>query len=216
MGSIFNTTILFTAIAPIVLIHGYSEDSSVWDSWVSWLKSDGFDNIHQITFSNDDECGSVKSHAAELDKILNNTQVNIVAHSKAGLDTRYYIAHYPDKVANLIMIGTPNRGTPAGYMDLTECAFQGSTGLEDLQPGSTATLVPDSNTTNYYAVAGDYPAPCYIVIERPTCYVIANDGFVTVDSAKSNYTSLGIFHYNHNTLVTQKDVYEKILPILSQ
>lgn len=208
------------AALPLVLIHGYSDDSSIWDSWLTWLTDDNITNVYPITFSNDDECGSVADHASELDnivdKILNDTdseKVNIVAHSKGGLDARWYISN-SDKVANLVMIGTPNEGTAAAYMDVTTCAFEGSAGLEDMQPESIATQSVNQNGTNYYTVAGNYAAPCYIVIMRYTCYVIPNDGFVTVDSAKSHYVSLGVLHYNHSSLLIHKDIYEKVLPII--
>ena len=60
-------------------------------------------------------------------------KVNIVAHSKGGLDARWYIAHGgANKVANLIMIGTPNSGSPAAWMDITGCPFDSDS---DLFPG---------------------------------------------------------------------------------
>jgi uncharacterized alpha/beta hydrolase family protein len=47
------------------------------------------------------ECGFVEEHAMELNNIVNrilhnmgSEKVNIVAHSKGGLDARWYIAHY--------------------------------------------------------------------------------------------------------------------------
>ena len=50
--------------------------------------------VYPITFSND-KCGSVEEYATELNNIVNrilqNTgsqKVNIVAHSKGGLDAR--------------------------------------------------------------------------------------------------------------------------------
>jgi triacylglycerol lipase len=76
----------------------------------------------------DDRCGSVQQNTAELsgiiEKILRDTgfeQVNIVAHSKGRLDARAYTATGTDNVANLIMIGTPNAGSPAALWDLTGC-----------------------------------------------------------------------------------------------
>ena len=83
------------------------------------MSGDHFDNttskVYLITFPNDHECGSAKQHASDLRDIVNSIlnathsdKVNIVAHSKGGLDG--YIADN-DKVANLIMIGTPNRGS---------------------------------------------------------------------------------------------------------
>ena len=42
-----------------------------------------------------------------------NDQVNMVGHSKGGLDARVYLANSgTHDVANLIMIGTPNGGNP--------------------------------------------------------------------------------------------------------
>lgn len=202
---------IILAILPILLVHGYGEDSHVWDSWVSWLKSDNITNVNVITFHNDDKCGTVEQHATELGNIT--VPVNIVAHSAGGLDARWYIAH-GGKVANLIMVGTPNLGTTAAYQDLTSCA--GSTGLLDLQPDSLAThSVDKASTTNYYTVAGNDSDPCYFVgAFRYMCYLVANDGLVTVNSAQSSYQSLGIYPYNHIGLLMHKDIYEKVLPIL--
>jgi triacylglycerol esterase/lipase EstA (alpha/beta hydrolase family) len=111
---------------PIILIHGYAQDRSVWNTWVSWLREDNFTNIYPIKFQHDDKCGSVQEHASELssiiDEILEETsedQVNIVGHSKGGLDARAYLAMDTSKVANLIMIGTPNAGSPAALWDFT-------------------------------------------------------------------------------------------------
>src|SRR5215203_2600804 len=78
---------------PILLIHGYAETSSLWNSWIVWLEDDHFSKVYPITFNNDDQCGSTEQHATELrnkvDRILSETgkeKVNIVAHSKGGLD----------------------------------------------------------------------------------------------------------------------------------
>jgi triacylglycerol esterase/lipase EstA (alpha/beta hydrolase family) len=67
-----------------------------------------------------DECGSAVAHARELWQIVQQVkrltgqnQVNIVAHSKGGLDSRVYLANSGRAdVANLIMIGTPDAGDP--------------------------------------------------------------------------------------------------------
>jgi triacylglycerol esterase/lipase EstA (alpha/beta hydrolase family) len=77
---------------PILLIHGYAEDSSIWISWEDWLAANHFSKVYPIIFPShelDDKCGSVAQHATQLksivDKILSDTgyeKVNIVAHSK--------------------------------------------------------------------------------------------------------------------------------------
>jgi triacylglycerol esterase/lipase EstA (alpha/beta hydrolase family) len=55
---------------PILLIHGYNEYPSIWDSWKTWLQTDGFSNVYAISFQ-DDKCGSVADHAMELTGIVN-------------------------------------------------------------------------------------------------------------------------------------------------
>lgn len=215
LGISLSNTIFSILALPILLIHGYSEDSHVWDSWLKWLKADNIPAATITFHQHNDKCGTVAEHAAELNKLIHG-HVNIIAHSKGGLDARWYIAHNnPDKVANLIMIATPNAGTTAAYIDLTSCAFQdsGSAGLVDLQPGSKATQSTNNQATHYFTIAGNYASPCYFVIER-ICNVVDSDGLVTVANAKSNYTLLEVFPYNHNGLLTHRDVYEKVLPIL--
>ena len=59
----------------------------------------------------------LKESAQIVKNIKSNTgqnQVNIVGYSKGGLDARVYIANNLSNkdVANRIMIGTPNYGTP--------------------------------------------------------------------------------------------------------
>ncbi|MGZ5510841.1 MAG: hypothetical protein ACXWFC_10260 [Nitrososphaeraceae archaeon] len=48
---------------PVLLIHGYMEDASVWNKWVDLLKKDGI-SAYPITFKqSDDKCGSSAEHA---------------------------------------------------------------------------------------------------------------------------------------------------------
>ena len=66
-----------------------------------------------VTFhQSDDDCGSAADHAKELNDIVldvlretDRDRVNIVGHSKGGLDARIYLQGGTDNVANLIMIG---------------------------------------------------------------------------------------------------------------
>jgi uncharacterized alpha/beta hydrolase family protein len=51
---------------PVILIHGYFSDASVWNKWQDLLKKDGI-QYYPITFSqSDDKCGSAAEHAKEL------------------------------------------------------------------------------------------------------------------------------------------------------
>lgn len=216
---------------PILLIHGYSQDSTVWDKWVQWLRNDNFSNVYPITFERDDECGSAKQHAAELadtiDRILVDTghnQVNIVGHSKGGLDARTYIATGTDKVANLIMIGTPNAGTSAAIWDFTGCF---PAGINELLPGSPGTTAEDHpESTNYYTIAGNWlpnlscPSflPWMLIEDGGNCYIRGDDdGLVTVNSVESsrNYIALGEeTSHHHLDLLQHREEYERALTVL--
>ncbi|HET7644789.1 MAG TPA: alpha/beta fold hydrolase [Nitrososphaeraceae archaeon] len=73
----------------------------------------------------------------ELSKIIvqikeesGQNKVNIVGHSKGGVDARVYLANETKDVANLFMIGTPNAGSP-----LTESSEDCEPAIYDLRPG---------------------------------------------------------------------------------
>lgn len=145
---------------PVLLIHGHMEDATVWNKWVDLLKKDGISAAYPITFKqSDDECGSAAEHAKELSNIIGQikketgqNKVNIVAHSKGGLDARVYLANNTTKdVANLVMIGTPNAGSP-----LAESCEVGTPAVYDLRPGAAATEVNMNPNTKYYTIAGDW------------------------------------------------------------
>jgi triacylglycerol esterase/lipase EstA (alpha/beta hydrolase family) len=93
MSAISKTTVL-----PVLLIHGYRLNSSVWQIWENLLRNDSI-KFKAVTFVNsNDSCGSTSDHARELNKIIKDfknetgAQINIVAHSKGGLDARVYLA----------------------------------------------------------------------------------------------------------------------------
>jgi pimeloyl-ACP methyl ester carboxylesterase len=210
------------------LIHGYGEGSSIWNSWRGWLAGDHFSKVYPITFPSGDRCGSTEEHAMQLNNIINGIlsgtpyqKVNIVAHSKGGLDARWYIASSGiDKVANLIMIGTPNAGSPAALWDFTGCPVGSDS---DLFPGSTATRVVDRpQSTNYYTVAGNWMPNniCWWGLDGGSCFIPGEDDtLVAVDSVESStdYIPLGQpLPYDHFQLLEHRDVYERALPVLNR
>lgn len=106
---------------PIVLVHGLAMKD------VLFIKSFGkIDRIlriqgHTVYKSNVDGFGTVESNAeqlkSEIENILRETKaekVNIIAHSKGGLDAKYMIRHcgMADRVASLTTLCTPHRGSP--------------------------------------------------------------------------------------------------------
>src|SRR5919108_804815 len=113
----------------VILVHGYFEDASIWVRWEQLLQSDGI-QAFPVTFQqSSDECGSAKDHAQELSQIVRDVksmtgqdQVNIVGHSEGGLDARVYLNNniHSSDIANLIMIGTPNAGSPLADLEVSD------------------------------------------------------------------------------------------------
>src|SRR5215216_5938083 len=193
--SSFSVTIIFyfplansqpeSQTLPVLLIHGYKSGPEVWDKWLPELRGEGI-KAKAVHFPIDDDCGSSESHAQQLDTIVQRfksetgaDKINVVAHSKGGLDTRLYLANdlSNDDIANLIMIGTPNLGSPLATASLAFVtgtltinpimypylrAFYCLPALLDLVPGSPATEAEINENTQYYTIAGDWtPSPYY-------------------------------------------------------
>ena len=201
---------------PVLLIHGYMADASMWKKWEDLLKKDNIP-VFPITFKqSDDKCGSAAEHAKELSSQIGDIKdqtgqdkVNIVGHSKGGLDARVYLANNTQDVANLIMIGTPNAGSP-----LAENNEMCAPAVYDLRPGSPSTVVERNQNTNYYTIAGDWKPESgncdlsmfsltqeggYNMLPKP------NDGMVPLSSVESlNYTeSLGHSSSCHSNLLSE-------------
>jgi pimeloyl-ACP methyl ester carboxylesterase len=198
---------------PVLLIHGYMSDASVWKKWEDLLKKDGVP-VFPVTFGqSDDKCGSAAEHAKELSTQISNikeqtgqSKVNIVGHSKGGLDARVYLANGTKDVSNLIMIGTPNAGSP-----LAENNGICAPAVYDLKPGAPDTGNPN---TKYYSIAGDWvPDSGNCDLSMLTFFQQAgygklpkpNDGMVPLSSVESlNYSSsLGHSKSCHTNLLSE-------------
>ncbi|HZL23443.1 MAG TPA: alpha/beta fold hydrolase [Nitrososphaeraceae archaeon] len=200
---------------PVLLIHGYMADASVWNKWVDLLKKDGL-SAYPITFKqSDDKCGSAAEHAKELSKIIGQikdetgqNKVNIVGHSKGGLDARVYLANETKDVANLVMIGTPNAGSP-----LAESSEVCTPAVYDLRPGSAATEVKMNPNTKYYTIAGEWDPKlgnCQLSLFAPmeqsgsSTLPKPNDGVVPLSSVESQdyFINLGHSKSCHTNLMS--------------
>jgi len=114
---------------PVVLAHGiFAHDRQAavdfWGRIPAVLRENGV----IVFFGYTDAWGSYESNAellkATIDTILFETKsekVNIIAHSKGGIDSRYLIWKYDygDKVASLTTIATPHHGA-----ELADLIFQ--------------------------------------------------------------------------------------------
>ena len=105
---------------PIVLVHGIALKE------VKFVKAFGRigqflrDNGFEIYVADTDAFGAIETNAQQLRDYINNVlaqsgaeKVNVIAHSKGGLDTKYMITHLgmEDYVASLTTLCTPHRGS---------------------------------------------------------------------------------------------------------
>ncbi len=104
---------------PVLLVHGvFFRDIKLLNYWgriPAELKANGA----SVYYGNHQSASSVKDSAEELarriEEIVNTTgceKLNIIAHSKGGLDCRYLIKHTEagKYIASLTTINTPHRG----------------------------------------------------------------------------------------------------------
>ena len=200
-----QTTVAAKSAFPVLLVHGLGEDSTVWKKWEDLLKNDGV-QYYSITFQkSDDKCGAAIAHATELGEKIQaikhesgSDRVNVVGHSKGGIDTRVYLANGTKDVANLIMIGTPNAGTPlAGLTSV--CA----PGTWDVMPGANSTLAKMNPNTKYYTIAGDWQHD----LQGNPAIPGPDDGQVAVSSVESEgyFVKLGRTPHQHMQLMGQDE-----------
>jgi triacylglycerol lipase len=112
--------VTFSLKYPVILVHGiFAHDrGGIINFWGRIPQKLQEKNV-KLFFGNTDAWGSYESNAELLkvtvDKIIeetNSEKVNIIAHSKGGIDSRYLIwkYNYGDKVASLTTISTPHHG----------------------------------------------------------------------------------------------------------
>ena len=191
---------------PVLLVHGYAEGAAIWKKWEDMLRKDGI-QFFTVTFKDsDDKCGSAKQHAIELEKMVHDIKeqsgaqkINIVGYSKGGLDARVFLDITDTKdVANLIMIGTPNAGSP-----VAETNYACAPAVYDLRLGANATKAVINPNTKYYTIAGNW-----MPLTQGNLMIPGNDdGLVPVESVESQqyFQSLGRTEHGHAELLSEKE-----------
>ncbi len=113
-----------TNVRPVILVHGFLGAGWNWEIFKGRLQADGFNRVYTIDLANF-ATGETPNLAAQLktkvDQVLAQTgasQVDIIAHSKGGLVSRYYMKFLngSPKVAHYVSLGTPQYGTVAGNL----------------------------------------------------------------------------------------------------
>ena len=201
---------LKVAPKPVVLVHGLWSNWRAWESWQNILTTshsydwkafpvgERADKGEMNTggeflstgptngiFENSQQVGKYIRYAQEE---RNAWHVDVVAHSMGGLITRHYVHHFmppsPDgrpQVAHLVMLGTPNMGSPCA--DVMNSTFEvlGKTveAVRQLKPSVVAEF--NRVTTNRKGVKFSVLAGNPLPVMCKT--VVWNDGVVPVESA---------------------------------
>ena len=201
---------LKVAPKPVVLVHGLWSNWKAWETWQNILTTShsydwkafpvgerpekGLMNTGG-SFLSTDKTNSIFENSQQLGKYIRYAQedrnawhVDIVAHSMGGLISRNYIHHFMPpvqdgrpQVAHLVMLGTPNMGSPCA--DVMNSAFEtlgkDVEAVRQLRQDVTADfnkVVTNRKGVKFSVLAGDpLPTMCKTIVW--------NDGVVPVPSA---------------------------------
>ncbi len=164
---------------PVVLVHGLFGFDKIE---VLGLRHDYFRGIVRALTERGDEVHVVRLPAAasvperaralrDFIRELDAAQVNVIAHSMGGIDARYAISRLDlaDRVASLVTIGTPHRGTPLAEVGNSAPARAMRAVLETVGVAASGSewLTP-ANMTSFNESTGDASGVYYgSVVGRP-------------------------------------------------
>lgn len=186
---------------PILFVHGWASDASVWDTMVDNFEADGWSASELRTWSyntsqsNVDTADEVSAEVADLLNDTGATEVDIIAHSMGSLSSRYYLkneAGADDDVDEWVSLGGPNHGTSsANWCFSTACQEMriGSDFLDDLNSGDET-----PGAVNY----GTWWSPCDAIINP--------DESVILSGATNTETAC----IGHSALTTDSTVYGQV------
>jgi len=187
---------------PILFVHGWSENSSLWNTMISNFEKDGYAKSYLSAYSYNTSTSNktlaeteVKSRVEALKKATGATKVDIIAHSMGSLNSRWYIKFVAGGEANVddwVSLGGPNHGTETAN-------FCFSTACTEMRVGSK--FLAELNATDETPGAVNYGtwwSPCDEIINP--------DSSVALSGATNTKTAC----MSHTALTTDKTVYEQV------
>lgn len=185
---------------PILFVHGYASDASVWDSMTDKFKADGWpeDHLYAWTYNyNQSNATTAEELAQEVQALLERTgaeAVDIITHSMGGLSSRHYTKYLEGDVLvdGWVSLAGPNHGTTWAYGCWSTSCFEMRPGSKFLDHLNTGNESPGD--TRY----GTWWSPCDEIIDP--------DKSVRVKGASNTKTSC----ISHNWFLYDRTVYNQV------
>jgi triacylglycerol lipase len=126
---------------PIIFVHGFLSDSTIWTSMIGRFRADGWTDRELVNWSYDYSLSNVviaRQLAAKVDSVLAATgasHVNLVTHSMGSLSARAYVrdqlagSDTATRVDAIVSLAGTNHGTALA-------AFCASVSCQEMRPGS--------------------------------------------------------------------------------
>ncbi|MFI5809042.1 esterase/lipase family protein [Streptomyces sp. NPDC051561] len=201
-GPAFAAAVQPAAVAPdpVVFVHGWNSDGSVWQTMAGRFRTDGWpsDRLDQWTYDTAQSNTTTAAQLAEeIQRVLDRTgatKVDVVAHSMGSLSSRYYLKNLNGaaKVDAWVSLAGPNHGT-------TLAQWCGGASCVEMRPGSDFLGALNS---------GDETpgAPRYATWASPCDSVINPRDSVALAGAVNTTTGC----LDHSGLRTDQKVYEEV------
>ena len=148
---------------PVLFVHGYMGKAEEFSDMMTWLSRDGENrsggflegknpgpvdpeaNCFSLRLtkgfqSMETNAGEIHDAVEAICQATGATDVDVVCHSKGGLDTRQYLMDPEEKVDHVVLIGTPNKGTYLANLELVARENFG-------HPVNPPTLDPEASAT---------------------------------------------------------------------
>ncbi|MBB2940568.1 pimeloyl-ACP methyl ester carboxylesterase [Actinoplanes lutulentus] len=218
---------------PVVLIHGLNSAPNKWNPYVG---PDGFlarigrqgyavgdgqapgviragSELEALTKTNTiaENAAQLRDYIAGVKSLTGADRVDIVAHSMGGLIARYYIDRLMGErdVDRLIMLGTPNGGSPCA--NLAARLGLSVPATVELRPEYVRDIfnrqITDRRGIAFYALAGD---PISDALRSP-CAGIPSDLVVGVDSVEAVGLTAQRMPVLHNDLKENESVFDQFV-----